>query len=953
MYFGLELERKVPNFELSSEPSFDEPSSELTGNKEDGVAYFTVPMAMQYLVRTDLRIVSVRSHHQHHTSSSERCRTLLTEEKTMMDCYFLPLGLPLFICFAISQHLLFLTPIEAFQPTLSKRGLPTCIRRIPSPLFLEQPTPGNEPFHVATTTDTNGNTVHTLTFPSLPHQGNQPPLELSTGAIGRLAAGAVTLTRGDTVLYTTAARDDEPNPNIDFVPLSVEHQERFSSAGLTSGAFHKRDGRPAEHEILTARLIDRPLRPLLPDGWRRETQVLSWVLSFDNESSVAPLAITAAAAAVAISDIPLKRPVAAVQVGMVEDPLSETDEPKFVVNPTKEQMASSPLLLTVAGTEDAVLMIEGEANFLPEAAFLEAVRLGHEAVTTLCQGLHALAVAKGPEKLFDSVQQPPEGLFELVAARMTERIDTMLAASGSKKEKGLLQHEVQQAALAEIPEAYGEEVSESAILGAFKTLLKQRMFARVQQEGLRYDGRRVDEVRQLHMETSILPRVHGSALFTRGETQAIATATLGDSGMRQKMDTIGGMEEKRFYLQYTFPPSCVGETGRVGMPGRREVGHGNLAERALAPTLPSEKDFPYTIRVESLITESHGSSSMASVCGGCLALIDAGVPVERPVAGIAMGMLMGDKSDVSEENTIVLTDITGTEDALGMMDFKVAGDRTGVTSFQLDIKCEGLSLEIMERALEQARIGRLHILDAMEKTKSKSELPDTVPRLHSFSVPVDTLGKVIGPGGRQIRSIIEEFKLTNMDVGEDGTIQVSSLDSDQLTKAAKFVQDLVAGPPSGAGGGGGPRNTLPPYNGTALVEGETYTGKITGIHRFGVFVEIIPPPEDGSTQGVEGLCHVSELAIEHVRNCEGYINARGFEELTVKYLGKDKRGKVSLSRKAVLESGRSVRTTRSGPRNRETGKDTPKSTAPSNKELPATMSQGELDAISQAIENIV
>ena len=768
------------------------------------------------------------------------------------------------------------------------------------------------PFFSIETTHTGpaNEAVHTLTFHSIPGQEDTVPATvLETGKIGRLAAGAVELTRGDTVLYATAARDEDPKTDLDFLPLSVEHQERFSAAGLTSGAFNKRDGRPAEHEILTCRLIDRPLRPLIAKGWRHETQLLSWVLSYDGIRSCDPLAVIASAAALYISDVPLPKPVAAVLVGMITTTTTTDDDvdgdndgggeetTRFVVNPTHEQMEKSKLHLTVAGTADAVLMIEGEADFLPESVFLQAVQFGHEAVKVYCAGIQALADKAGVEKNYATIQTPPEGIAERVAEVMTERIDGMYALEDNKKRaKGKVMGELYAAVIDELLDEFPED--STAILAAFKDLLSKRMFVRAQTLGLRGDGRQLNEVRRLDMEAGFLPSVHGSALFTRGETQALATATLGDSGMRQKIDKISGMLEKRFYLQYTFPPSCVGETGRVGMPGRREVGHGNLAERALLPTLPSQEEFPYTIRVESLITESHGSSSMASVCGGCLALMDAGVPIKKPVAGIAMGMLLGDKDSVSDENAIVLTDITGTEDALGTMDFKVAGDREGVTTFQLDIKCEGLTLETMERALEQARAGRLHILDEMDKVLAgpRDVLPPTVPKMKTFSVPAESIGKVIGPGGKQIRAVIEDFDLVNMDIGEDGTIQLSSFDSEKMDKAEAFVKTLI----QGGGGGANGRKDRPKYAGPPPVEGETYTGKITGIHPFGVFVEILPGAEDGSTPGFEGLVHVSELARDRVRNCEGFVKSMGVEELTVKYMGLD-RGKAKLSRKAVLE----------------------------------------------------
>jgi polyribonucleotide nucleotidyltransferase len=412
--------------------------------------------------------------------------------------------------------------------------------------------------------------------------------------------------------------------------------------------------------------------------------------------------------------------------------------------------------------------------------------------------------------------------------------------------------------------------------------------------------------------------------------------------MRQKIDKIDGTEEKRFYLQYTFPPSCVGETGRVGAPGRREIGHGNLAERALVPTLPSEADFPYTIRVESLITESHGSSSMASVCGGCLALMDAGVPIKKPIAGIAMGMLLGDKEGVSDENALILSDILGTEDALGTMDFKVAGDREGITTFQLDIKCEGLTLETMERALEQARKGRLHILDAMEEVlpKPRETLPDTVPKIQGFEIPVDSIGKVIGPGGKQIRAVIEDFELTNMNVDDEGKIQITGYNQEKLNEAQEFVMKLIGDGGGRGGDRGGKREERIPYAGPEPVEGEVYTGKIKGIHNFGVFLEFMPGAEDGSYSGLEGLCHVSELAKDRVRNCEGYVKSLGVEDFDVVYLGVNNAGKRQLSRKQALDKP---------PNSRKTSTANGKAESDSTE---SAMTEDELAVIAQAIEGV-
>jgi polyribonucleotide nucleotidyltransferase len=874
----------------------------------------------------------------------------------------------------------------------------------------------DEAFFVIETSHTGpGNgPVHTLRFRNVPGQKRRqsdthdtdddtdvdknrivqlPDIVIETGKIGRQAAGAVTLTCGESVLYATAARDDKPKADLNFVPLSVEHQERFSSAGLTSGSYNKRDGRAAEHEILTCRLIDRPLRPLIAHGWRHETQILSWVLSYDGIRSCDPLAILASATALYLSDVPLSKPVAAVQVGIRSlknkttaivsdggDDESESDnvnsdddqqqqqqesdsddsidEYEFILNPTNQEMDDSPLNLIVAGTADGILMIEGAADFLSEQVMLEALEFGHKAIRVYCQGVEAFAkvvhgVVEGDKssnhKNYATIQTPPKGLQERVDELYTAKIDDMYAMGGNKAAQGQIMSNLQKGVVEELQQEFPDD-SPSFIQDAFKDLLCRRMFVRAKETGLRSDGRELDEIRRLDMTVGLLPRVHGSALFTRGETQVIATTTLGDASMRQKIDKIDGLEEKRFYLQYSFPPSSVGETGRVGAPGRREVGHGNLAERALIPVVPKPADFPYVIRVESLVTEAHGSSSMASVCGASLALMDAGVPIKKPVAGIAMGMLLGDKDGISDENAVILSDISGTEDALGTMDFKVAGDRHGITTFQLDIKCEGLTLETMARALEQARQGRLHLLDEMDKVISapRQELPPTVPKMLSFSIPYESIGKVIGPGGKQIRSIIEDHELENMDVGDDGKIQVSSFKQQRLEEAKLFVEKLISKGGGGRGDGpGGDRKERPKYEGPPPEQGKLYTGKIVGIHNFGVFVEILPGAEDGSTPGLEGLVHVSELARERVRNCEGFMRSMGVEEMTVKYMGMDK-GKHRLSRKAALEQLYGFGDSKNGSSNN--GSTDPTSRAPPSS--PAFMSPEEVDVIAEAIKEI-
>ena len=514
---------------------------------------------------------------------------------------------------------------------------------------------------------------------------------------------------------------------------------------------------------------------------------------------------------------------------------------------------------------------------------------GHDAIKVQCLGLEELGRVAGKEKRYDSIDPFPEGLREVMERSYAGAIDGIYASGGpgSKGDQSSATSALSALVMEEMEALYPEQ--KYAIKSELKSLMCRRMYDLASETSTRIDGRRLDEVRAIEADVGLFPRVHGSALFTRGQTQVVATATLGDSGMRQKIDRISGMEQKRFYLQYTFPPSCVGETGRVGAPGRREVGHGNLAERALAPALPSEEDFPYAIRVESLVTESTGSSSMASVCGGCLALMDAGVPIVSPVAGIAMGMLL--KDGRTDDNAVILSDILGTEDALGTMDFKVAGNREGITTFQLDIKCEGLTLETMKRALDQARVGRLHILDEMEKALQghRAELPSTVPKVVKMKISADSIGKVIGPGGRQIRALIEDFGLSNIDVEENGEVQLSGFDMGQIEKAREMIASLTSstgggggrrgGGGRGGGAGGGDLQPRPEYVGEAPEEGKTYTGKITGIHQFGVFLEILPGAEDGSTPGLEGLCHVSDLHIERVRSCEGFVRGMNTETL--------------------------------------------------------------------------
>ncbi|CAM9252725.1 unnamed protein product [Chrysoparadoxa australica] len=715
-------------------------------------------------------------------------------------------------------------------------------------------------------------------------------ITFETGRIGRQAHGAVTVQDGDTVLYSTACAEGKPGP-LDFTPLRVDYQERFSAVGQTSGGYNKRDGRPGEKEILVGRLIDRPLRPMITPGWTHDSQLLTWVLSYDGFRQPEAMAITSSAAALLLSHIPLQRAVAGVQVGMKADGT-------FVVNPNKSIAEESPLTLTVAGTKDGILMIEGACDFLTEAQMVEAIQHGQEAVAHICIALDAWAIEVGKPSQLDTLRVVPEALQSGLAEHFTADVDHALAQK-SKADQSDALRDLDALVMDKFAATEGEEDEEGKypavdIRVALKKLSVKRMQRLVKTTGLRTDGRAPDEVRQIAIEAPMLPRTHGSALFTRGDTQSIATATLGGRSMKQKLDTIEGTMEKRFYLQYTFPPSCVGEVGRVGAPGRREVGHGNLAERALAPVIPSMDDFPYSIRVESLITESSGSSSMASVCGGCLAMIDAGVPLATPIAGVAMGLIL-DEDGEDVEDGIVLTDITGIEDAFGTMDFKVAGNAEGITTFQLDIKCEGLTVPLLERALDQAKQGRLHILNEMQKAlpEGKRTLNRYIPKFTVVNVPPETIGKVIGPGGKKVRQIIEDFGLENAEIEDDGTILLSSPadahDQDAIEKASKYILALVAdndrdrmrrprdGPP------GQPRET-PEI-------GKIYRQCVVkGVHNYGCFVEIF--------SGTEGLVHISELDTGSVRSTEQFCKQG--DMLDVKLLSINEKGKLRLSRKAAL-----------------------------------------------------
>lgn len=678
-----------------------------------------------------------------------------------------------------------------------------------------------------------------------------------TGKVARQAGGAVIARCGETIVFSTACAAPNPDPTADFLPLRVDYQEKFSSAGKTVSGFIKREGRPSERETLISRLIDRPLRPLFEDGYYNEVQVLSYVWSYDGVHSPDPIAICSASAALVISDIPLIKPVGAVRVGYLNG--------RFIVNPTIEQQRQSKLDLMLAGTEDAVLMIEGFCDFLTEEQVLEAIAVGHESIKLICQALSQWQTKVGKSKNREQLRLIPKELYQIVEEIATPLLEKALRIGEKKKREEELANVNVAVNAALFPEGSEPQYSQQDVNYAIKSISSKMMRRMILNENIRSDGRASTDIRPIDIEQSILPRAHGSSLFTRGETQAVAVCTLGGETMAQRFEDLEGEGSQRFYLQYFFPPFSVGEVGRIGAPGRREIGHGKLAERALLALLPPKEQFPYTIRVESTITESNGSSSMATVCGGCLALMDAGVPIKRPVAGIAMGLILEDAK------FIILSDILGIEDALGDMDFKVTGDQEGITAFQMDIKVEGITLDIMRAALQQAKAGRIHILNKMLAVAPtyKTQMSRYAPRIETIQIKPSKIGPVIGPGGKQIRAIIEQTGV-QIDINDDGLVSIAAADLDSIEKAKAIIYGL-----------------------TAEVEiGRVYTGKATSIAPFGVFVEILP--------GKEGLCHISEFDTSRIANLADFVKVG--DMVSVKVLDINERGQIKLSRKATLPS---------------------------------------------------
>lgn len=683
-------------------------------------------------------------------------------------------------------------------------------------------------------------------------------IHLESGEVARQANGAVVLRCGDTAIFASACAAKEPEANADFFPLRVDYQEKFSAVGKTMGGFVKREGRPTEKEVLVSRLIDRPLRPVFERGYHSEVQVLSYVWSYDRDHNPDVLAICASSAALTISDIPLIKPIAAVRVGQIDS--------QFVINPNADQRSRSRLDLVVAGTEGGLLMIEGACHFLTEDQIVAAIELAHRDIRKICAVLASWRKEVGkPKRAAKLTQAPPEMLNrakDLALGDLQQAIQT-----AGKEQRADAIGAVKTHLIGALLEIYPQDLN--LIKWTFSQLLSDTMRGMILKTRVRSDGRDLTEIRPIQIRQSFLPRAHGSSLFTRGETQTLAVCTLGGEAMAQRFEGLTGEGANRFYLQYAFPPYCVGETGRLGAPKRREVGHGKLAERALDPVIPLRAEFPYIVRLESNITESNGSSSMATVCGGCLAMMDAGVPVKRPVAGIAMGLI------IEGEESAILSDILGVEDALGDMDFKVAGDEAGITALQMDLKVESITLSIIQRALEQAKQGRGVILAEMAKTCSKpqEQMSPFAPRIERMQVRAGKIGAIIGPGGKQIRSITEQ---TGVEIDIDdaaGVVCISAGDSMALAKAKTIIEGLIA----------------------EVEIGKFYQGVVKSIAPFGAFVEILPSKE--------GLCHISELDVRRVNAVEDICQLG--DQLLVQVLDINERGQIKLSHKATKAMHRS------------------------------------------------
>ncbi len=679
-------------------------------------------------------------------------------------------------------------------------------------------------------------------------------LLLQTGKLAKQAGGSVLVRYGDTVILVTATVSDQPREDADFFPLTVDYEERLYAVGRIPGGFIKREGRPTEKAILAARLTDRPLRPLFPQKFRNSVHIVTTVLSVDQDCPPETLSIIGASTALSISRIPFDGPVGAVVVGMVDD--------MPVINPTVEQMEKSIINLIVAGTADAIMMIESSAAEISEERLLTCIEAGHEQIKRIVDLQEKIVDLKAVPKMeVPSIEELPQG----VESEIGQALSREIRAAFDIHEK--LEREKQ---LELVKESFHEQYNElypdheAAIKDLFESSMKETLRTMILKENIRPDGRKANQIREISCEAGVLPRTHGSALFTRGQTQVLNVCTLGALRDMQILDGLGIEESKRFIHHYNFPPFSVGEAGFIRGPGRREIGHGSLAERALETAIPNEDDFPYTIRLVSEVLESNGSSSMASVCAASMALMDAGVKIKKAVAGIAMGMIKEDG------NHIILSDIQGIEDFLGDMDFKIAGTRDGITTMQMDIKIKGLSREIMAEAISKAREGYLYIMDIMDETISRpnDDLSPYAPRIITLQIDVDKIRDVIGPGGRMINKIIADTGV-GIDIESDGKVYISAVDKDAGQKALDIIESLVK----------------------EVEPGEKYLGKVTRVEKYGAFVEILP--------GKEGLVHISQLDFMRVERTEDILNLG--DEVLVKVIGIDERGRIDLSRKEAME----------------------------------------------------
>nr|WP_309099384.1 polyribonucleotide nucleotidyltransferase [Fredinandcohnia onubensis] len=686
---------------------------------------------------------------------------------------------------------------------------------------------------------------------SMDWAGRQLTVEI--GQLAKQANGAVLVRYGETAVLSTATASKEPKP-LDFFPLTVNYEERLYAVGKIPGGFIKREGRPSEKAILASRLIDRPIRPLFADGFRNEVQVISIVMSVDQDCSSEMAAMFGSSLALSVSDIPFEGPIAGVTVGRVDN--------QFIINPSVKEQEMSDIHLVVAGTKDAINMVEAGADEVPEEVMLEAIMFGHEEIKRLIAFQEKIVAVIGKEKREIVLYELDSELEAQIRAKAEDDINKAVQVAEKHAREDAI-NEVKAAILAEYTEQEVDEATLKQVKEILNKLVKEEVRRLITVEKVRPDGRQIDEIRPLSSEVGLLSRTHGSGLFTRGQTQALSICTLGALGDVQILDGLGIEETKRFMHHYNFPQFSVGETGPMRGPGRREIGHGALGERALEPVVPSEKDFPYTIRLVSEVLESNGSTSQASICASTLAMMDAGVPIKAPVAGIAMGLIK------SGEHYTVLTDIQGMEDHLGDMDFKVAGTSNGVTALQMDIKIAGLSREILEEALQQAKKGRMQILDSMLATLTtpRSELSKYAPKILTLKINPDKIRDVIGPSGKQINKIIDETGV-KIDIEQDGTVFISSVDEAMNQKAKKIIEDIVR----------------------EVEVGQMYLGKVKRIEKFGAFVEIF--------SGKDGLVHISELAEERVGKVEDVVSIG--DELLVKVTEIDKQGRVNLSRKAVI-----------------------------------------------------